>query len=469
MEKNKDFILKDKTMKVLLKLSYPLIISNIIATFYTMADGIWLARLSAKQFTATSFTWPVVFLFVSVAIGISIAGTSLISQSIGARNKERSSDYAKHLLFLSFIIGLSFSILGYFVTPLIVKVMGANGDLYKYSKIYLRINALGFLVDALYFSLQAILNAQGKTKDTTMMGLISGILNIILDPIFIFKEIPFIGLPGFGWEIFGAGFATVMAKIIALIIGYVRIKKDTTFVGINFNGFRYNRKTSRNIISLTIPTAVGRSAAALGFSVLNTFIISYGEEVVAAFSMVNRTTELFMQISMGFAAAMTSILGQNIGARYFDRARQVIKDANKLGWITSIIGMILIYFFQDPILSVFVDPNKDKAIFLIAKEYIAYDILMIPLMALFNVYQGLFQGAGKMKYSMHMSTLRLWIMRIPMILFFKNFTEIGRIGIWISMVASNVLIIWYSIYIFKTRDILGDRHVKVFNKKTGEN
>lgn len=457
--KDKDYILKAPMMGLLLKLSYPLVLSNIVATLYSLADGVWLAQLSAKQFTATSFTWPIIFLFVSVAIGISIAGTSLISRAIGAQDRERASDYAKHLIIMSSLVGVFFSILGYIVSPILVNYMGARGELYELSVIYLKVHAIGFVIDTLYFSFQAILNAQGRTKETTIMGIVSGLLNIILDPIFIFTTIPFVGVKGFGWGVFGAAFATLLAKLIALFIGVFKTYKDKTYLDISLRDFIYKRKIVNNIARMAFPTAVGRSSAALGFTVLNAFIISYGENVVAAFSVVNRITEFFMQISMGVGAAMTSIIGQNLGARDFNRVKVAIKDAKIITWITSLSGMLLLFLFSNQILSIFIDISKNEEIFDIALEYLKIDIFMVPLIGLFNIYQSLFQGTGKMKYSMHMSTGRLWVIRIPLILLFKNFTDIGRIGIWIAMLLSNILIILYCLYIFKTKDIIEDRYV----------
>lgn len=451
MNKDKDFILKDKIFKVLMRLSYPLIFSNIIATMYTLADGVWLAQLSASQFTATSFTWPIVFLFISVAIGISIAGTALISRFIGSKDREKASDYAKHLLIISIFLGTFFSVLGYLITPKIVELMGATGELYEYSVIYLKVHSVGFIFDTLYFSVSAILNAQGKTKITTLMGIVSGGLNIVLDSIFIFTVIPFVNITGFGWGIFGAAFASVLAKLIALFIGFSNIYFDTTYIDIRFKKFSYKTNITKHILNMAIPTAFGRSSAALGFTALNMFIISYGQEVVAAFSIVNRITDFFMQISMGISAAMTTIIGQNLGAKQYDRVKESIKDSRNIVLLTSAIGMIGLYVFQNQILGIFVDPIKDKVIFDITKEYMFYDIFMVPFVGLFNVYQGLFQGLGEMKYSMHMSLGRLWILRIPMIVVFKNFTDIGRSGIWICMLISNVLIVLYSHYIYSKK------------------
>ncbi|MDO5026759.1 MAG: MATE family efflux transporter [Tissierellia bacterium] len=447
-------ILYGPSKKVLLVLSMPLIFSNIMATLYSLADGVWLSRLSYTQFAATSLTWPLLFLFISIAIGISVAGTSIISQMIGAGKKDRASKYANNLIIISIFMGIIFSIMGYFLANPIIRLMGAKDDLLKHSTTYLKVNSLGFLIDNLYFAFQAILNAQGNTKSTTTMGITSGLLNILLDPFFIFAKVPFIGLPGLNLGVAGAALATLLAKFVALIIGFIVIRKNQSEVEVNGSTMKYESSFARHLMRLAIPTAIGRSSAALGFTVMNAIIVSYGQELVAAFSMVNRITDFWMQISMGISAAMTAMIGQNMGAGNYSRARQIVKDASFMTLISSAVGMLIVGFFPKELLSIFIDIEKDVDVYKIAMEYIPYAVAIEPFMGFFNIFQGAFQGVGQMKYSMHMSTGRLWFIRVPFVLFMQNFTQVGRVAIWISMLISNVLIVIYSYYIYQKKDII---------------
>lgn len=442
------------TKRVLFSLSLPLIFSNIISTLYVMADGAWVARLSTTQFAATSFTWPLLFLFVSIAIGVSVAGTSIISQMVGAGKREEASKYANNLIIISLILGVSFSLLGFFTSEFIIGVMGAKGDLYEYSVIYFKVNSICFLIDSIYFAIQAILNAQGKTKSTTMMGLISGLLNIVLDPIFIFKEIPFVGLPGLNLGIAGAAIATALAKLIAVVIGFIAVKRDTSEVEISLSRMKADKHYIKKLFNMAVPMAIGQSGAALGFTVMNSILVVYGKDLVAGFSMVNRITEFWLQIAMGMSAAMTAMIGQNMGAKKFDRARQIVRDATMMNLISSAIGILIVGLFSKQLLSIFLDPAKDINVYSIAMDYLPYAIVNMPFIGLFTVYQGTFQGVGQMKYSMHMSNGRLWVIRVPFVLICQKFTSMGQLAIWIGMVISNVFIVIYSYYIYKSKDII---------------
>lgn len=447
-------ILEGNTKVTLFKLSLPLIFSNIIATLYNLADGVWLAQLSYTQFAATSFTWPLVFLFVSIAIGVSVAGTSIISQMIGAGDRKRATKYANNLIIISIAIGVFFSVLGYFTASPIIGAMGAKDELFRYSVEYFKVNSMGFLSDTLFFAFTAILNAQGKTKATTLMGFASGLLNILLDPVFIFKDIPFIGLQGFDMGVSGAAVATIISKVIAVIIGIVATKRDNLDLDLTLETLKPDMKYIKSLFKMAIPTAFGRSSAALGFTVMNAIIVSYGQEVVAAFSMVNRISDFWMQISMGISAAMVAMIGQNIGAKKYDRAKQIVRDSAIFIMVSSIVGTMILGGFPNQLLRIFVDPVAARQVYDIAMDYIPYAAANVVFMGLFNLYQGLFQGTGYMKYSMHMSTGRLWIIRVPFVLLMQHYTDIGQSVIWIGMLFSNVLIDVYSHYIYKKKDVI---------------
>ena len=452
-------ILSGPTKSVLFKLSMPLIFSNVIATLYNLADGVWLAQLSYTKFAATSFTWPLVFLFISIAIGISVAGTSIISQMIGADDRDRATKYANNLIIISIIIGIIFSVIGFFSAEKIMKILGAKGELAKYSAEYFKVYSLGFLADTLYFAFQAILNAQGKTKSTTLMGFLSGILNIVLDPIFIFATIPWTNIPGLNLGVSGAAIATIISKIVAVVIGLIATKRDTSDLELNLDTFKPDISYIKRLFKLAIPTAIGRSSAALGFTVMNAIIVGYGQELVAGFSMVNRVSDFWMQISLGISSAMTAMIGQNIGAKQFTRAKEIVKDARFMIIASSIVGIVLFITIPDQLIRIFIDPNKAKEVYDIAMEYIPYAAATMIFMGLFNLYQGIFQGTGFMKYSMHMSTGRLWIIRVPLVLFLQHFTNIGQTGIWLGMLISNMLIILYSALIYRKKNIIPDEVV----------
>jgi len=432
----KELILKGNMYKVLITLSLPIMINNLIQTLYNLVDGIWVSKISSVHFAATAFVFPVNFLFIAIGIGVSVAGTSILSQMVGADREDQAREYAAQLIGISVLLSLAFSIFGVAATPWIVRAMGGTGDLAVYSNIYLRITFLDLPFLFLFYNINSIRNAQGDTVTPTVLSGISAILNMILDPIFIFT---------FGWGIAGAAWATLLSRALLSVYGIRLIMGDENPLRPDFKGFKFNRHILRELSRI----GLGQSGAAFGFIILNGFIVSYGTATMAAFGMVNRITSLIMQPAMGIGAALTAVIGQNIGARLYDRVRESFRKASLLTLVLGTVGGLLMFFFRDPIVNFFIQSKDDPEVITQGIGYLSWIAFTTPLMGMFSVFQGVFQGSGHTKYSMAMEIGRLWLVRIPLILLLKNFTDIGPTGIWFSMVFSNLIVVIFGLYIYR--------------------
>lgn len=442
-QERKELILNGNMYKVILTLSLPIMLNNFIQTLYNLADGVWVSKLGSVQFAATSFVWPVLFLFISIGIGISIAGTSILSQFVGASEYEEANKYANQLIVMSLIFSICFAVLGYILTPYIIKLMGGTGDLAEYSNIYLRISFLGFPFVFSFFVFNSIMNSQGNTLTPTILSAISAIVNVVLDPIFIFN---------LNMGIAGAAIATVLSQGLLVIVGVYFLKHSSTIIKPSFKGFKFDKKIVKKIISVGFPASIGQSGAALGFVVLNSFIASYGTATLAAFGMVNRITSLIMQPPMGIGAALTSIIGQNIGADQMDRVSEAFKKSLLISLCISAVGLILLLWNDVGVINFFMRSKDDAEVISQGITYLRYISFSMPFMGIFSILQGVFQGSGHTKYSMAMAIGRLWVIRIPMILIFKHFTNLGSTGIWFSMSFSNLVICVYGFIVYKKKN-----------------
>ncbi|MEG2656711.1 MAG: MATE family efflux transporter [Clostridium sp.] len=440
MKDKRCFILEGNLYKVIGVLALPIMINNLIQTLYNLVDGLWVSKIGSVEFAATAFVWPVNFLFISIGIGLSIAGTSIISQFIGANRYDEAKKYASQLIVISFLTSLVFMVVGYFLTPFIVRVMGGTGDLAKFSTIYLRINFLDLPFMFLFFNFNSIMNAQGNTVLPTALSGISAIINIVLDPIFIFT---------FNMGIAGAAIATLLAKAILAMAGLYILMKKSSKIRPAFRNFKFNKVVIKRILSIAIPSSIGQSGAALGFMVLNGFIVSYGTATLAAFAMVNRITALIMQPAMGVGSALTSIVGQNLGCNKLARAKDAFIASMKLTIGFSAVGVFILLAFDNQIINFFMQSKDDMGVISQALTFLQYISWSMPLMGIFSVLQGVFQGSGHTRYSMEMEIGRLWFVRLPMILIFKNFTQIGEVGIWFSMSFSNLIICIFGYMLYR--------------------
>lgn len=452
-----NFITNGDITRVIMKLSVPLIISNLIKTLYGITDGIYVAQLSSEDYAATAFIRPLQYLFIAFGMGINVAGTSLMSQRLGAGKNDQAKIYASHTLILSTIMGILFTIACYLIAPYALYWMGARGTFLEKSQLFLQINAIGLIFDLIFFGYQAVLNAQGMTKSITIISGISSMVNVILDPFFIFDKV--LGLPGLGMGLRGAAYATVLSKVLLVVLSLDLIKKDSE-IEVDFKGFKFNQSVINEIFSIAVPASLGSSGEAIGFTILNGFIQSYGTTTLAAFSMGNRISDIFNQASMGIGMALTSIIGQNYGAGKKKRTKDIFKRAIVLISYFSIFAAVSLIVFKNPMLSIFIKDKTDIELWRQASEYMYYTAAITFFMGYFAAINGFFQGLGKTKFTMFLSLSRLWLLRLPIIMILKSFTNLGSTGIWIAMLLSNGLTVAFGFIMYFSSNLLKEEKNK---------
>ena len=450
-----EMILSADMHRVLLTLSVPIMINNIIQTLYNLVDGIWVSKISSVHFAAVSFVWPINFLFVSLGMGISVAGTSLLSQLIGAEKVKEARKYATQLVALSLILGTLFAAIGIIASPFVIKLMGGEGEFASLANTYLRISCLDLPFLFLFSSVNSMMNAQGNTVTPTILSAISAILNVILDPIFIFT---------LGMGIAGAAWATVLSRVVLAALGAKLLFSNDNVLKPNFNQFKFDKKILKEIMRVGLPVSIGQSGASVGFIFLTGFIVSYGTATMAAFGMVNRTTNLFMLPAMGVGTALTAVVGQNLGANQEKRATEGFVKASKLASYMGIVGGIFVFVFSKQLVAFFIQSKDDPEVIVQSIIYMKFIAFSLPLMGMFSVLQGIFQGSGNTGYSMAMEIGRLWVVRLPMILAFKYLTNFGSVGIWFSMSFSNFVVCVFGLWVFKVKG--WNRHGKKITNNT---
>lgn len=449
---DKSFITTGPINNVILTIAAPLMLNNIVRTLYNLTDGLFVARLSAEDFAATAFVWPLNSFFIAIGIGVGIGATSIISQYLGGNQVKKASHFANNALMMIFFLGIISSILGYALAPTLVSLMGAEGSFLEKSTTYLKINFVGLFFDFAFFGYQALLNSEGNTRSITFMSIISSLVNVTMDPILIFDTIPLLNIPGFGMGIGGAAWATVISKVVLLILAINQVRKKS-ILDINYKNPNLDKDAMRKILNIGVPSALGIGGSSLGFTVMNSFIQSYGTNTLAAFSIGNRISDLVMQPQMGIGTALTSIIGQNVGSKNIERVREIFKRAITFILGFSAISSILILIFRNPLLSLFIKEGSDPELGVLAMEYLIFSAFIIFFMGLYSAIDGFFQGVGTTKYSMYMSIGRLWLLRIPFIWLFNAFTNIESTGIWIAMLLSNMLTVFFGLYIYKKMDL----------------
>ena len=198
-----------------------------------------------------------------------------------------------------------------------------------------------------------------------------------------------------------------------------------------------------------LPASSGQALTAIGFIIMTTIIISYGVDTLAAFSIGNRIASLILHPVMAIGGVVAAYIGQNIGNLNVERAKETFKKAMILSLVIMTVLSIIVMFLREPLAMIFLE--ESEAIDLTVK-YMFYLIIGLPLMAIFQTFIGTFNGTGHTKFTFAIGVTRLWILRIPLILIFKYFTDMGSSGIWTAMLISNFIIAFVGYGMYKTLD-----------------
>jgi putative MATE family efflux protein len=420
-------ILQGSLYRALLTLAIPIMLNNLIGTFYNLGDAFWVSRLGDVQVAAISFVWPVSFLTFSIAMGMSIAGGTIISQYLGAGRPEDAKATAQQLYVFGIIFGIFSSIIGWILTPSILHLMNASDALYANSVNYLRILFLEmpflFMMN-IFFSMN---QSQGDTLTPTLVNGSSAILNILLDPLFIFT---------FGWGIEGAAIATVFSKIPFALYGVYKMSHGMKQVHIHPFNLKIHGEKMRDLIRIGIPSSLGNSGVALGFIFLFSFIATYGDQAVAALGIGNRLNGLAFMPAVGIGAALSTITGQNMGAKNIPRIKEAFKKSIQLALISLTFTSLILWFFSRQLVGIF---SSSPEVIQMGSLYLRALASTTWSISFFNCSIGLFNGAGHTRYSMFLEAGRLWVIRMPLILLMTQIPSLGQDGAWYAIGLSNII------------------------------
>ncbi len=421
----REMILNGNINRTILYLAGPIMLNNFIQTIYNLTDTFWVSRLGGMQMAAMTLVWPVIFFMMAIGMGINVAGTSLISQYIGAGDNQQATKVAGQILSFSAIFSLTLGLIGAFFSADIVKLMGGEGELLIAGTRYLKTIFLGMPTIFLFLAFTAIKQGQGDTITPMKYSGLSVGLNIILDPIFIHT---------FNLGIGGAALATVLSRGIFTTYAIYKLFNSSNGIRIGITNLKFNTSLQKKIIKIGFPSSVGQSTAALGFIVLNIFIISFGQNTLAAFGIGNRINSLILMPAMGIGNALATIVGQNLGAGQIERARKAVKASTLLATSLLLVGGLIFFPFISQVIKFF---TKESEIALQAVHYLRLITLSLPLMGFYQIFVGTFQGSGHTVLAMILMMGRLWALRIPMIVLFSTYSSWGSNSVWYAMVLSN--------------------------------
>lgn len=423
----RELILNGNMRKVILTLSLPIMLNNFIRTIYNLTDTFFVSKIPGNAVAGVQFIWPLIFLITSFGIGMTVATSSIIAQYIGAQMQEKARKTAGQSISFLFVLSLVLGLIGYLGAPTIIRAMGGTGELYDNAYAYLSIMFLGMPTTFLLNAYNAIKQGQGDTMSPLIIGALSIGTNIILDPILMF---------GLDMGIQGAAIATVISTGVFAVYGIITTFDEKQSLKLELSDLKFNKEILMKIVNIGLPSSTGQAMTAFGFTILNVFLVSFGEVTLTAFAIGNRISSLIMMPAMGIGNALATIVGQNLGADNVSRAKLAVRNSTIMSTIFLVVGgLIMLPFVQQIVKAFSTDPEVIKN----GTEYLTMIIYGIPLMGFFQILVGTFQGSGHTISAMILMMGRLWVLRIPMVYMLSRLEGFGPSSIWMAMIASNLI------------------------------
>ncbi len=425
--------------KAFLILALPVFGANFIKAFNELVDTYFIGQIanSVAAQAGVSLSWPLLNIFASFQAGFGVAGVAVVSQLLGAGERERARDNAGVLLLVSVVLGAVLNLLLYLAAPGVMALMGASGDVLACSVSYLRVRSFELTFTFIFAAFQAIRQAQGDTVTPVMLSVSAVMLNIVLTAV----HVRVLGL-----GVFGAGLATAAGNAVIVPVCLYLLFDRRQALFLDRRHLRLQWPLFRRLTAVAAPAAASQALSSLGFLVLQAVILSYGDHVTAAFSIGNKVSNLLLMPVLAMGSVLAAYVGQNIGAGNGERARRAYLVSRNVGLLVSIAGSLLLFPLRGVLVTALTNDSATQAA---AWEYMFWVLLTQPLMSLFQNYLGVFNGSGNTRFSFLMATARLWIIRLPLILLFKLFTDVGSTGIWYAMVLSNFIILIVGTLLFR--------------------
>lgn len=436
-------MLESPVSVLIIKMAIPTIISMLVMSAYGMVDIFFVSRLGTGASAAVGIVFAILTMTQAVGSMIGIGAGNLISESLGANDNKNASNIASVAFFLSIIFGIIVTTLGIIFKEELMNILGATKTILPLAKEFAHYILIASPIICCSYVLNILLRSQGKPK-SSMIGLsIGAIVNIILEPIFIFK---------LNWGIKGAALATATGQTCSFIILLILYISNKKLAKISFTSFIINSKNYiTKICSNGSPTLLRQGLVVIANVLVNVTARKYGDSAIAAFSITNRILLIAVSIMFGLGQGFLPVVGFSFGAKKFDRIKKAYFFTTTLGIIILTIIAFFLYNFSTEIIKFF---QKDPSVIAIASKVIQYFAISLPLIPLTITTNMIFQVTEKIGISIFLSSCRQGIFFIPLIFILPPALGIKGLELCqpIANIVSALICVPFIILYFKTQD-----------------
>ncbi|ARJ49679.1 MATE family efflux transporter [Candidatus Pelagibacter sp. RS40] len=423
-------ILSDDVKILIRKLAIPASVGTLFQTLYNIVDTYFAGKISPEALSALTKSFPIYFILIASSIGVTVAGTSLIGNSIGEKKFNKASTYFCQLIFFSIILIIFITLIGLNFSDDVFKIMGSTDEVMNLGLDYTNIIFYGSFLFIIVVAMNSLLHAEGDTKTYRNALIISFLLNIFLNPILIFG---FLFIPAFGMK--GIGIATIIAQSISFIIIFNKVIKSELTKNIIINNFFPKIYFLKNIFFQSMPIII----SICGYSVASAIVFKYagfsGEYAAAGYGAGTRIEQVVLLPILGINTAIITIIAQNFGAKNLLRIKQTYLTAIKYAFVIMILSSLLVYSLAELLTGLF---STDLNVIEFGKLYLQISAFVLPAYPVFFLSNGFFMALKKSEKALIANVFRNVI--FPFLVFytavfynsnFENFFWLWVIYNWI--------------------------------------
>ncbi len=426
--------------RAIFMLSIPMILEMMMESIFALVDAYWVSNLGANAIATVGLTESVITLIYAVAIGLSMGVTAIVARRVGEKDIKGASQAAVQSIFLGIAVAIIISVIGILFPKEILALMGAEADLIADGYGYTQVLLGGNITIMLLFLINAVFRGAGDASVAMKVLIVSNLLNIILDPLFIFGFGP---ISGFGVQ--GAAIATtigrgsaVVLQILILLFGWSKIK-------VTFRDIVLRSKVMMNLIKVSLGGIGQFIIGTSSWVFLMRIMAEFGSEVLAGYTIAIRVLMFTLMPSWGMSNAAATLVGQNLGAGKPDRAEQSVWKTGKYNAYFMIVVSVLYLIFAEVIIKIFSsEPEVVKygalSLRVIAAGYVFYAYGMVIIQS--------FNGAGDTKTPTIINFFCFWVFQLPFAYLTAIVFDWGAMGVFLAITFAEVLIavvgiIWF--------------------------
>ncbi len=432
---------KGNEFKVILAFAIPMILGQFFQQLYNIVDRLIVGRfVGADSLGAVGTTFPVMFFTTALIMGIGMGATTVISQYYGAKQPDKVKRAVSTNLIFLMAAAVVVAIVGVIIAEPLLKLMQLDPDVLPEAVTYMKIIFIGMPFSFTYNAYSSLLRGLGDAKTPTVFLIISTLVNIVLDLLFI---------AGLGWGVGGAAVATILSQAFASVLILIYVYKKVPLMAIRRKEWIFDKELFSASVKLGIPSGIQQTILSLGFMAMQGLINSYGKTMTSAMTMAGTLESIGTLSVMNIGIAMITFTGQNVGAGRFDRVRRGFRATLIIDFIAYIITTAVILLFSKQMLMWFlptdIEPEKMGLLLQYGQEYIQFVVFFIFILGTMFAGSSLLRGAGDVMIPL-ITTITSLGVRVLSAYVMSTIPSIGYRAIWysipISWTLSTSIVLW---------------------------